>query len=98
LYIFPADVSRWIKIPRRPVRRNWLIPACTHIKVILPKVDANTLTVDHASAIHEAFRQAGLRADPTTRDTIKAAGFVPDRLRGLVPPPLDRTKPKTSAA
>jgi hypothetical protein len=98
LYIFPADVSRWIKIPRRPVRRNWLIPACTQIKVILPKVDANTLTAGHASAIHEAFRQAGLRADPATPDTIKAAGFDPERLRGLVPPPLVRSRPKTSAA
>ena len=57
------------------------------VKVILSKYDANTLTADQAKAIHEAFRQAGLRGGPAIADTIKAAGFDPDKLRDLAPPP-----------
>ena len=57
------------------------------VKAILSKYDANTLTADQAKAIHEAFRQAGLRGGPAMADTIKAAGFDPDKLRDLAPPP-----------
>ena len=57
------------------------------VKVILSKYDANTLTADKAKAIHEAFRQAGLRRGPALNDTVKAAGFDPDKLRDLAPPP-----------
>ena len=56
------------------------------VKVILSKYDANTLTADKARAIHEAFRQAGLRAGSAMADTIRAAGFDPDKLRDLAPP------------
>jgi len=56
-------------------------------KVILSKYDANTLTAEKARAIHEAFHQAGLRGGPAMSDTIKAAGFDPDKLRDLAPPP-----------
>ena len=57
------------------------------VKAILSKYGAATLTADQAKAIHEAFRQAGLRAGPAMADTIKAAGFDPDKLRDLAPPP-----------
>ncbi|MCX6935945.1 MAG: Spy/CpxP family protein refolding chaperone, partial [Verrucomicrobia bacterium] len=56
------------------------------VKAILSKYDARTLTADQAKAIHEAFRQAGLRGGPQINDAVKAAGFDPDRLRDLAPP------------
>ena len=59
----------------------------TQVKSILAKYDANRLTTDQAKAIHAAFRQAGLRGGPAMSDTIKAAGFDPDKLRDLAPPP-----------
>ncbi len=57
------------------------------VKIILAKFDAKTLTAETAQAIHEAFRQAGLRGGPAMADIIRAAGFDPDRLRDLAPPP-----------
>jgi len=57
------------------------------VKVILSKYDANMLTADQAKAIHEAFRQAGIRGGPGMNDAVKAAGFDPDKLRDLAPPP-----------
>ena len=57
------------------------------VKAILAKYDAATLTAETAKAIHEAFRQAGLRGGPAMNDTIKAAGFDPEKLRDLAPPP-----------
>jgi phosphatidylethanolamine-binding protein (PEBP) family uncharacterized protein/Spy/CpxP family protein refolding chaperone len=57
------------------------------VKAILSRFDANALTADKAKAIHEAFRQAGLRGGPAMADSIKAAGFDPDKLRDLAPPP-----------
>ena len=57
------------------------------VKAILSKYKAETLTATEAKAIHEAFRQAGLRGGPAMGDAIKAAGFDPDKLRDLAPPP-----------
>ena len=57
------------------------------VKAILSKYDANKLTADEARAIHEAFRQAGLRGGPAMGAAIRAAGFDPDQLRDLAPPP-----------
>jgi Raf kinase inhibitor-like YbhB/YbcL family protein len=57
------------------------------LKVILSKFDPKALTADMAKAIHEAFRQAGLRGGPAMADTLKATGFDPDKLRDLAPPP-----------
>lgn len=56
------------------------------VKAILAKYDANTLTADQAKAIHEAFRQAGLRGGPAINEAVKASGFNPDKLRDLAPP------------
>ncbi len=57
------------------------------VKAILAKYDAKSLTTEQAKAIHEAFRQAGMRGGPAMNDTVKAAGFDPDKLRDLAPPP-----------
>ena len=57
------------------------------VKAILSKYDPATLTAEQAKAIHEAFRKAGLRGGPAMGDAIKAAGFDPDKLRDLAPPP-----------
>ena len=57
------------------------------VKAILAKYDAKSLTAEQAKAIHEAFRQAGMRGGPAMNDTVKAAGFDPDKLRDLAPPP-----------
>lgn len=57
------------------------------VKAILSKYDANALTADQAKAIHEAFRETGVRGGPAMNETIRAAGFDPDQLRDLAPPP-----------
>ena len=57
------------------------------MKTILAKYDAKSLTAEQAKAIHEAFRQAGLRGGPAMNDAVKAAGLDPDKLRDLAPPP-----------
>ena len=57
------------------------------VKSILSKYDMNTLTVDEAKAIHEAFRQAELHGGAALNDAVKLAGFDPDKLRDLAPPP-----------
>ena len=57
------------------------------VKAILAKHDPNSLTAEKARAIQEAFREAGLRAGPAMAESIMAAGFDPDKLRDLAPPP-----------
>ena len=57
------------------------------VKTILSQYAPDTLTADSARAIHEAFRQVGLRAGPAMAENIRAAGFDPDKLRQLAPPP-----------
>jgi hypothetical protein len=57
------------------------------VKSILLKYDASTLTADQAQAIHQAFHQAGLRGGPALNEAVRAAGFEPDKLRDLAPPP-----------
>ena len=57
------------------------------VKDILSKYDATTLTADQAKAIHESFRNAGLRGGAALNDAVQAAGFAPDKLRDLAPPP-----------
>lgn len=57
------------------------------VKKILSAYDANTLTAAQAKAIHESFRQAGLAGGPAMNSAVQAAGFNPDKLRDLAPPP-----------
>lgn len=57
------------------------------ITKILSGYKAATLTADQAKAIHEKFREAGIRAGAETSAAITAAGFDPEKLRQLAPPP-----------
>ncbi len=67
---------------------------------ILAQYDAQELTAEQARAIHEAFRQAGIPGGPAINEVVAAAGFSPDTLRDLDPPPSapgaggDRRPPK----
>ena len=68
----------------------------TLIKTILSKFSAAKLTVADAKAIHEKLREAGIHGGPETNDAIKAAGFDPEKLRELDPPPPVNLKNGTS--
>jgi len=57
------------------------------VKSILSKYTASSLTADDAKAIHRAFRDAGIRRGPGLREAITSAGFDPEKLRDLDPPP-----------
>ena len=57
------------------------------VKSILSRYDASALTAGDARAINEAFREAGLRNGPGLREAIREAGFVPERIGELDPPP-----------
>jgi hypothetical protein len=57
------------------------------IKTILSGYNPSTLTPDIAKEIHEKFRAAGIHPGPDTKDAIIAAGFDPEKLRTLAPPP-----------
>ena len=57
------------------------------IKTILSKYTPSTLSAADARAIHEKFRDAGIHAGPESRSAIIAAGFDPEKLRTLAPPP-----------
>lgn len=75
----------------RPADNEALTPAQqAQAKSILSKFDPRNLTADQAKAIHQAFREAGLRGGPAMSDTLKAAGFDPDTLRDLAPPAAPR--------
>lgn len=57
------------------------------VKDILSKYKADSLTATDAKAINEAFRAAGLRNGPGLQEAIKDAGFVPEKIGQLDPPP-----------
>jgi Raf kinase inhibitor-like YbhB/YbcL family protein len=57
------------------------------VKQILSGYDAASLSAEDALAIHEAFRAAGLRGGPSMNAAVTSAGFDPDKLRDLAPPP-----------
>jgi phosphatidylethanolamine-binding protein (PEBP) family uncharacterized protein len=59
----------------------------TQVKSILSKYNESSMTVADARAINEAFRNAGLRNGPALQQTIREAGFVPERIGALAPPP-----------
>jgi Raf kinase inhibitor-like YbhB/YbcL family protein len=82
------DDNRPPRAENPPEAAAALTPAQTEqVKAILSKYAAETLTADQAKAIHEAFRQAGIRGGPALNAAVKAAGGDPDRLRDLAPPP-----------
>lgn len=79
-----------------------LTPAqVAQVKKILSAYDANTLTAAQAKAIHESFRLAGLTGGPAMNSAVEAAGFNPDKLRDLAPPPSanrdDNNRPQVQA-
>ena len=61
------------------------------VKSILSDYDSDALTADDAKAIHEAFREAKLPKGKGLNTAITDAGFDPEKLRELDPPP-DRPK------
>ena len=67
------------------------------VKEILSKYDASSLTANDAKIINEAFRAAGLRNGPGLQEAIRDAGFVPDRIGELDPPP-DRPEKREPGA
>jgi Raf kinase inhibitor-like YbhB/YbcL family protein len=57
------------------------------VKGILSKYSAASLTAKDAKAINEAFREAGLRNGPGLQEAIREAGFEPEKIGELDPPP-----------
>ena len=57
------------------------------VKAILSKYTADSLTAKDAKAINEAFRATGLRNGPALVDAMRDAGFVPEKISQLDPPP-----------
>jgi len=75
--------------PQKPQQQSKAITPdqAATIKKILSKYNASTLTSADAKSIMEQFRQAGIHAGPENGDAIKAAGFDPEKLKSLAPPP-----------
>gem|GEM_PF-1292690 len=57
------------------------------LKSILSKYITSTLTAVDAKAIHKAFSAAGIRGGAGLNEAVISAGFDPDKLRDLDPPP-----------
>jgi len=57
------------------------------VKSILSKYDKSSLTADDARVINDSFRAAGLHAGPGLHDAIEEAGFDPEAIHKLAPPP-----------
>ena len=57
------------------------------LKSILSKYNTSKLTAVDAKAIHKAFSDAGIRGGAGLNEAVTAAGFDPDKLRDLDPPP-----------
>ena len=54
---------------------------------ILSRYDSSKLTAADAKAINNAFREAGIRQGPGQQEAIEAAGFDPQKISSLDPPP-----------
>ena len=57
---------------------------------ILSKYDASSLTAKDARAINNAFREAGIRRGAGQKEAIEAAGFNPQTISSLDPPPCGK--------
>jgi hypothetical protein len=82
---------------QNPPERSQSITAeqTLQIKKILSGYNASKLTADEARAIMNKFREAGIHAGPETNNAITAAGFDPEKLRKLAPPPNAENKVKS---
>ena len=78
------------KCVRRPAVRQLTDGEKKTVASILSKYKAAGLTAADARAINESFRDAGLRRGDGLRDAITAAGFDPERISALYPPPGNR--------
>ena len=76
------------------------------VKAILSKYSESSLTATDAKAINNAFREAGIPNGPGLQQTIKDAGFVPEKIAALDPPPdrygdermpLNKAEPRQAA-
>jgi len=56
------------------------------VKAILSNYNVDSLSADDAKAIHEAFRQAGLRIGREVETIMTEVGFSPQKLKELAPP------------
>ncbi len=63
------------------------------VAAILKNYNANTLTKTDARAINDAFRQAGVRQGEAQKAAIEAAGFNPQKISSLDPPPDKNSGP-----
>lgn len=74
---------------QKPQEKNQVLTAdqSAKLKKILSQYNSSKLTAADAKAIHEKFREAGIHGGPETNDAIKAAGFDPEKLKTLAPPP-----------
>lgn len=83
-------------VPDRPASEAALsAEQKTRVKAILSRYDAAALDAKSARAINDAFRAAGLRNGPGLIEAIREAGFSPERLGQLDPPP-DRPAARSS--
>jgi hypothetical protein len=57
------------------------------VKSILSRYIPTSLTAEDARSVNEAFRAAGLRNGPALRNAVKDAGFDPEAIGRLAPPP-----------
>lgn len=73
--------------PTREESQSLTAEQTTQVKSILSKYNPSSLSATDARAIHEAFREAGIRGGPAENEAVKAAGFDPEKLRDLDPPP-----------
>ncbi len=61
---------------------------------ILSQYDQSSMTAEDAKAINDAFRAAGLRGGPGLKNAIEAAGYDPETITRLDPPPCGGKKGK----
>ncbi len=62
------------------------------IQKILSQYNSTTLNADQAKEIHSKFKESGIHAGTETNEAITSAGFDPEKLRALAPPPSDQKK------
>ena len=91
LFLFPcyafSQASQTAR-PKQAANTQTITPEQTaKVKKILSGYNSSKLTAEDAKAIQEKFRQAGIHAGPETAGAIQAAGFDPEKLRNLAPPP-----------
>ena len=62
------------------------------VAAILSQYSPSSLSAADAKAINNGFRKAGVRRGPGQPEAIKAAGFDPEKIRALDPPPEPRSE------